>query len=237
MGSVGTVIAVTAGVLAAGLGAKALIDNSSYSYSTGELSEGSEKEVADRLAEMKQADRVKCEELEKKILDDINSEMEKFLKEVESINGKEYGGVKLSLNLKAIREKSKELESQVIGSISNYMEEKLVLTDEGLKKILKKSDKKKRDTEFQAFCLTCKKEALMLLRGKIEHAVQEQFSSVEGAIQSRIQEADQKAKESSDAWQELLEQAKKDEAGRKEALEKYAYRRDILEMFMECMEK
>ena len=234
------VIGAVAGVAAAGLGAWAIgsmfSDSSSSSNYTPKASvtAAHSKSNADMLAELKANVRGDTEKKEKKILESINQSMDAFLDQLKKINNQTFGGKTLSINITEIKNKNDALKKEVIGFIGNYMDDRLVLSDPELSKILKIGDDKKRKKEFDLFYKNLQKQAIQKLKNKIESTVHKQEEIIRKEIQNRLTEVDKNMQEASKAAVEIFRMKEEQEDAKIEEKQiQYCYQYELAEILLE----
>lgn len=169
------------------------------------------KKIANELAEMKANVHKTSEKTETKVIEYINRSMESLVKELENLNKETYGGRTLNINIKGIREKNEQLKKEVVGSIGNVMDGRLVLTDPELSVILKENNDKKRNEKFDAFCKRVQKSALSELEKKIKKTVELQQDMIEKEITNRLEEVKKSMEEAEKAYLDIVEIKKKDD--------------------------
>ena len=194
------------------------------------------KKIADELADMKVKIRESQEKREKQVIEYINRTMMSMLNSIEVENGREYGGKKLNINIQGIREKFEELEKEVVGSIGNTVEDRLVLTDPELAVVLEERDDKKRKRAFDAFCVRVQNEATAKLSLKIKETVDRQSSMVRKEIEQRLTEVNASMQEASAAYMEILESKKKEDGRIEEKQLKYMYQCELDEILLDQLE-
>lgn len=234
------VIGAVAGVAAAGLGALAIgsmfsSSSSSSSYTPkASVTAAHSKSNADMLAELKANVRGDTEKKEKQILENINQSMNAFLDQIEKINNRSFGGKTLSINITEIKNKNDALKKEVIGFIGNYMDDRLVLSDQELSKILKESDDKKRKKKFDAFYKKLQDQALQKLKIKIEFTVHKQEEIIRKEIQNRLTEVDKNMQEASKAAVEIFRMKEEQEDAKIEEKQiQYCYQYELAEILLE----
>lgn len=194
------------------------------------------KKIADELADMKVKIRDSHEKLEKQVIEYINRTMMSMLNSIEAVNDREFGGKKLNINIQGIREKFEELEKEVVGSIGNTVEDRLVLTDPELAIVLEERDDKKRKSAFDAFCVRAQNEAMAKLSRKIEETVRRQSSMVRKEIEQRLAEVNVSMQAASAAYMEILESKKKEDGRIEEKQLKYMYQCELDEILLDQLE-
>ncbi len=195
------------------------------------------KSNADMLAELKRDIRNETETTEKRIIDNINESLNILLEELEKINGQNFGGKTLNINIKEIRDKNDSLKKEVIGFIGNYLDNRLVLSDYGLSQILKETDDKKRKQKFDNFHQKLRQQAVKELKSKIEITVHKQEGIIREEIQNRLAEVDQSMQEATKAYEEILHM--KDEQENSKIEEKqvqYCYQYELADILLGQLE-
>ncbi len=119
------------------------------------------KKIAGELEDMKTKMRESSEKAESVIADDLMESANYFLKELEQINYKSFGTVKLKLNIEEINKQNQKLKDSIKGTIADHMDERLILTDKELSAILEERDDKKRAKNFDSFCKKTQNESMI----------------------------------------------------------------------------
>ncbi|MBD5488682.1 MAG: hypothetical protein HDR13_07785 [Lachnospiraceae bacterium] len=189
------------------------------------------------LAELKKDIRGKTEKAEEKIIDNINESLNKLLEELEQVNGQSFGDKTLNINIKEIKSKNEKLKKDVVGFIGNYMDDRLVLSDYELSKILQELDDGKRKREFDAFCKKLHRQAVTRLTSKIATTVHKQEEIVRKEIQNRLTEVEQNMQEATKAYEEIFRMKDaQDSAGIEEKQIKYCYQYELAEILLGQLE-
>lgn len=191
------------------------------------------KKIADELAEMKEKMRKSSEKDEKEIIEYINKTMTELLTYLESVNKKQFGGKTLYINLKEIKEKNDALKNNVVGSIGNFMDDRLQLKDHELSVILEERDDKKRGKNFDAFCLKIKRQAIDALENKIKETVKEQERLIRTEIESRLREVDENMQKVTQAYTDIVNIKEKDEDEMEKTRIKCMYQYEIAEILLD----
>lgn len=168
-------------------------------------SETHAKKIAEELANMRETCSANSRDQEEDIVDQINSSMKEFLGVVETLNQKNFDGESLRINTDLIKEKNERLKMQVVGSISNVLNNRLVLTDRELSAILAEKNDEKRKKNFESFVERVKKEALKSLKENIKKTVAEQSKTVSDEITIRKKEVNQRLDETVKDLSEIVE--------------------------------
>ena len=186
-------------------------------------SETHAKKIAEELANMRETASADSKEQEEDLIDDLNSSMNEFLSEIEELNKKKFDGESLRINTNLIKEKNERLKRQVVGSISNVLNSRLVLTDRELSTILAEKDDAKRKKNFEAFVQRVKKDALKQLKENIEKTVAEQSKVVSDEIAVRKKEVNQRLDESVKELSEIAEIKKRNSSDLEKKQFEYMY--------------
>lgn len=241
----GTTISVGAAIL--GSIGSAIVDGISDIFS-GSSSSGSyylnesktaanSRSNAEILAELKAQDRGVAEEKEKKIIDYINASMDNLLRELEKVNGQSFGGKTLNINIKEIRSKNDALKKEVVGFIGNYLDNRMVLSDPELARILEESNDKKRKKKFDDFHLKLRKQAIKELEPKIVDTVHKQEEIIRKEIQNRLTEVDRNMQKATIAYEEILQMKdEQDDAMIEEKLIQYCYQYELMDILLGQLE-
>ena len=178
-------------------------------YSSGPSeSERHAKKIANELAEMKEKIGTLAGQEETELMDYIEQSMDVFLKEVESLNRQSFGGEYLRVNVNVIKEKNEALKKQVVGSVGQVLNKRLVQTDKELSVILGEKDDKKRKKNFDCFVDRVKKQAFESLKENIETTVKAQSSVVTTEIEGRLKEVNSRLEESVKELNEIMDAKK-----------------------------
>lgn len=191
------------------------------------------KKIADELAEMKEKMRESSEKDEKQIIEYINKTMTELLTYLETVNKKQFGGKTLYINLKEIKEKNDALKNNVVGSIGDFMDDRLQLKDHELSVILEERDDKKRGKNFDTFCVKIKRQAIDALENKIKETVKEQERLIRTEIESRLREVDENMQKVTQAYTDIVNIKEKDEDEMEKSRIKYMYQYEIAEILLD----
>ena len=186
-------------------------------------SETHAKKVAEELAKMRESSSASSKEQEEDLIDDINTSMKEFLECIKELNNKKFDGESLRINIDLIKEKNEKLKKQVVGSISEVLNSRLVLTDKELSAILAEKDDSKRKKNFEAFVQRVKKEAQKKLKQNIEKTVAEQSKIVSDEIETRKKEVNQQLSETVKELSEIVEIKKKNSSDLEKKQFEYMY--------------
>ena len=186
-------------------------------------SETHAKKVAEELANMRESTTASSKEQEEDLIDEINTSMKDFLENIKELNNKKFDGESLRINIDLIKEKNEKLKKQVIGSISEVLNSRLVMTDRELSAILAEKDDSKRKKNFEAFVQRVKKEALKNLKQNIEKTVAEQSKIVADEIETRKKEINQQLSETVKELSEIVEIKKKNSSDLEKKQFEYMY--------------
>lgn len=232
MGTVGAIVGSVANWALEGISNFFGGTSSSYSPQASATASHS-KSNADMLAEMKAEVREKTEEKEKQILAFVNQSIDVLLKELKRVNGEEFGGKSLNINMEEIERKNDALRKEVIGFVGSYMDSHLVLSDHDMAEILKELDDKKRKKQFDAYYKKLQGEAIDELKRKVEKTVHEQEKLIRDVIQNRLVEVDKNMQAATDTYEEIRQMKEKQES---EEIEKkqimYCYQHDLAEILL-----
>ena len=160
-------------------------------------------DIATELAEMRKRATEDAKKDEADCLKDIDENIQYFIKLLEEVNSKKYGGRSLNINIDRIKEINGKLRDEVVGFVGRKFDNRLVATDREVAVILEERDNAKRKKNFEAFYQRIRKEALRELIEKIETAVREQSDSIEREIQNRINELNNNMAQETRAFEEI----------------------------------
>ena len=159
--------------------------------------------IANELAEMRKRATEDAKKDEADCIKDIDENVQFFVKLLEEVNQKNYGGRSLNLNIDQIKKINEKLRNEVVGFIGKQLDNRLVMTDKKLSVILEERDTAKRKKNFGDFYQTVRRDAIRALIEKIETAVREQSESIEKEIQNRLNEVKTNMSEETQALEEL----------------------------------
>lgn len=169
--------------------------------------------IANELAEMRTKSGNDANKQEEDIIKEINETMTEFIKWLQDVNKKKYGGRTLNINIEKIKSLNLELHNKVVGFIGKKLDDKLVQTDSEVSIILAEPNDKKRKKNFDDFYQARLRDAIRDLIKMIEVSVREQSESIEQEIKNRIQEVNNSMNEETKAFEEL-QQMKAEENSR-----------------------
>lgn len=239
MGTIGGAMTLGIGIGGAILAGKALLssifDGCSSSYAPkASVTASHAKSNADMLAEVKAEVRKETEVKEKQILAFVNQSIDKLLEELKIVNGENFGGKSLNINMEEIERENDVLRNEVIGFIGSYMDGRLVLSDHRMSEILKELDDKKRKKKFDDYYKELQREAVNLLKKKVESTVHKQEKLIRDVIQNRLTEVDKNMQEATNAYEEIRQMKKKQEDAEIEKKQiMYCYQHDLAEIILE----
>lgn len=196
-------------------------------------SETHAKKVAEELANMREKTNADSKEQEEDLIDDINSSMKEFLEIIDELNKKKFDGESLRINTDLIKEKNEKLKKQVVGSISEVLNDRLVLTDRELSAILAEKNDAKRKKNFEAFIQRVKKDALKKLKQNIEKTVAEQSKIVADEIEIRKKEVNQQLNETMKELSEIVEIKKKNSSDLERKQFEYMYQHALCNILLD----
>ncbi len=196
-------------------------------------SETHAKKIADELASMREVSSSDSKDQEQDLIDDINSSMNEFLEDIEELNKKKFDGESLRINVDLIKEKNEKLKLQVVGSISNELSRRLVMTDRELSAILAEKDDAKRKKNFDAFVQRVKKDSLRKLKENIEKTVAEQSKVVSDEINIRKKEVEQRLNENIKELSEIVEIKKKNSSELEKKQFEYMYQSALCSILLD----
>ena len=159
--------------------------------------------INNELAEMRKRATEESKKDEAACLKDIDENIDYFVKLLEEVNQKKFGGRSLNLNIDQIKKINEKLHDDVVGFIGKQLDNRLVTTDKELSVILEERNKTKRKKNFDDFYYRVYRDAIRALIEKIETAVGEQSASIEKEIQNRLNEVNNNMSEETNAFEEL----------------------------------
>lgn len=148
----------------------------------------STRNIANELAEMKKNKRVTSEKIETDIISCMTAITNEFIQLLEIENTKDFGGKSLNINIEELRRTNETLKNEIKGSIADYIDNNLVMTDPELSAIMKENDDDKRGKKFDNFVSKLNKQAVKQLKEKIEISIENQNSQIKEIIQTRLTE-------------------------------------------------
>lgn len=190
--------------------------------------------IAEELAKKRKVMRIESRKLENQIIKYVNASLDSLLKDIESINEIKYGNISLRLNMKAIIKKNDALKENVIGCISDKIDDRLVLTDIELSEIMAERDSIKRTEKLDDFCNKLQKEALISFQGKIKKAMKQQMWLIRREIEGRIRDVENSLDESVKIYTNLLEN-QEDHIIMKKNKSEYMFQQGICDCFLEIL--
>ena len=194
------------------------------------------QKIANELAEMKEKISNSTSKQEKKYIEYISRSMNSFMREINELNKKSFGGETLSINVDAIKKKNDSLKKQVIGCVSNVMNARLVSSDKELSAILAERDDEKRKKNFESFVKKLKKEALAEFKKVVEKTVKEQSAIVSDEIKSRQKEVNKRLDESISELSSIMEIKKKNTEDLEKKQIQYMYQSTLCDNILSELE-
>lgn len=194
------------------------------------------QKIANELAEMKEKMSESTSKQESDIIEYINRSMNSFMREVNELNKKSFGGETLSINVDAIKKKNDSLKKQVIGCVGNVMNARLVSSDRELSIILAEQDDDKRKKNFEAFVKKVKGEALAEFKKVVEKTVKEQSAVVSDEIKSRQKEVNKRLEESISELTSIMEIKKKNTEDLEKKQIQYMYQSTLCDIILSELE-
>ena len=199
-------------------------------------SEEHAKKIAEDFAKMtKQSDKA-TERTVEKLLPYLNEDIERLLKDLESLNTQSYGRKKLNIDFRSIEQENKEMEARVKTLVGDMMRDRLVLTDPELALILEEKDDKKRAKNFEAFERKLRKAANDKLKEEMENIVRKQQDIISNAIEKRLNELNGSVQRSDEAFQKILALKKSDESALEEQKMQYIYQCGVCDLLLNEMD-
>ena len=186
--------------------------------------------IANELAEMRKRATEESKKDETDCLKDIDENIDYFVKLLEEINQKKFGGRSLNLNIDQIRKINEKLHDEVVGSIGKTLDSRLVTTDKELSVILEERDNSKRKQNFDDFYRRIRREAIRALIEKIETSVRKQSESIEREIQNRLNEVKNNMDEETRALEELQKLKANEDSRIAEKQIEYMYYEDLCDI-------
>lgn len=210
--------------------------HSGYYPSSSVVTQDNAKKIADELAELKEEVKKDTEKKEKETLDILSGELNEWLEELKSINNEKYGGKSLNINIQKLVGDIEKIKKETVGFLGGLIEERLVLTDKELEKILKIENDKNRKKEFNQFCKKIYKEGIFALCDKIEISVKEMERVIRESVMERMDEVDAQLQETKKSYDEVLATKDKSEKEMIGTQMKYIYRFEITDIFLDNLE-
>lgn len=190
------------------------------------------QKIANELAEMRKKMSDATSKQESDIIEYINRSMNSFMREIDELNKKSFGGETLSINIDAIKKKNDSLKKQVIGCVSNMMNARLVSSDKELSTVLAEQDDDKRKQNFEDFVKKVKKEALTEFKKIVEKTVEEQSAVVSCEIKSRQKEVNKRLEESISELISIMEIKKKNTENLEKKQVQYMYQSTLCDIVL-----
>ena len=189
--------------------------------------------IANELAEMRTRATNEAKKDEADCLKDIDENIQYFVKLLEEVNSKKYGGRSLNININRIKEINDKLHGEVVGFIGRKLDNRLVKTDKELSLILEENDKNKRKKNFNDFYQRVRRDAIRALIEKIETAVREQSESIEREIQNRLKEVNNNMNEETQAFEELQKVKEEENSRIAEKQVEYMYYENLCDIMFD----
>lgn len=208
-------------------------DNHSSKSSGGYVEDPAAKHsalIANELAEMRTRATEDAKKDEADCIKDIDENIQFFVKLLEEVNQKNYGGRSLNLNIDQIKKINEKLHNEVVGFIGKKLDNRLVMTDKELSVILEERDLNKRKKNFNEFYQRVRRDAIRALIEKIETAVREQSESIEREIQNRLNEVKTNMSEETRALEELQNLKQKESSRIAEKQVEYMYYENLCDI-------
>lgn len=190
------------------------------------------EKVANELADMIKRVDESTDKFVEKLLPYLGKDVDALLEEIEILNKNSYGGKKLNINLKAIKENNKEMEKQAKTFVGDIMRERLVLTDPELAVILDEKDDKKRSENFEAFVTKLRKSAVDELTVELENIVNKQQKIIYGEVEKRLEEIKSANQRSEEAFKTIAHLKENDEPALEREKIKYVYQRGVCDLLL-----
>lgn len=202
----------------------------------GDLSGNEEytQKIAEELAKKRRLMRIESRKLEQRLIDYVNISLDRLLEELKTVNDIRYGDYSLSLNMEEVIRKNEELNSKIMGCISDKVDDRLVLTDLEMSAIMAERDDDVRTEKLNEFCSKIQKEAIMSFQTKIKKTMRRQMNLIRKEINGRIKDVENSLDESVKAYTELLENRKDHIAMQKNKAE-YMFQKGICDCFLEIL--
>ena len=191
------------------------------------------RNIADDFATMKANKRKSSEKQEDKIIDYMNSLTNEFIQILENQNKESFGGKSLNINIEELKRTNDNLRTEIKGSIADYIDNKLVLTDPELSAILNDNDDTKRGKKFDKFVYRINKEAIKVLREKLDKAIENQNKEIKDIIQVRLLEVERSMEEAQAALNNLINS--NDEEKERTKIE-YEYKNNLAKLLFDEVE-
>ena len=189
--------------------------------------------VANELAEMRERATTESKKDEADCLKDIDENVQYFVKLLEEVNSKKYGGRSLNININRIKEINDKLHDEVVGFIGRKLDNRLVKTDKELSVILEEQDKNKRKKNFNDFYQQVRRDAIRALIEKIETAVREQSDSIKREIENRLKEVNNNMNEETQAFEELQKVKEQENSRIAEKQVEYMYYENLCDIMFD----
>lgn len=171
---------------------------------TSKSDEKAAKKLADELADIKTEYEEKAKVAEDLIIREVSVNMDSLIEAIKKINEKEYGGRKLSINIKSLEERRDSLKNQVRGHISSVMHDRLTMTDPELSVILNEKNDDERSKKYHEFCDRLEASAKESLKEKVRNVADEQLKLVRSEIEHRIEDITRSLEASRKVYEDLV---------------------------------
>lgn len=196
-------------------------------------SSGESVDIANELAEMCEVAARKALEEENNIIEQVNGGVEDFLRVIQEINEKAYGGRKLNINEVGLREENQRLINETRGFIGRRLSDRLVNTDAEVSVILAERNKHERKKNFDDFYNRILKEAMEALAKRIEESGKKQWELIVGALDQRMAEVESSMDRIEHEYGELIEKREHEKSKADESRKGYMYLLELDELLLD----
>ena len=194
-------------------------------------------DIANELAEMCDVAAKKALEEENNIIEQVNSGVEDFLRVINEINEKSYGGRKLNINEAGLREENQKLINETRGFIGRRLADRLVNTDAEVSVILAERNKQERKKNFDAFYNRILKDAMDALAKRIEESGKKQWEFIADAVDQRMEEVTSSMERIEQEYDELIKKREHEKSRADENRLRYMYLLDLDEIMLDQIEE
>ena len=194
----------------------------------------STRNIANELSAMKANKRKSSEKMENEIIDWMNSATNEFIKVLEMQNTVSFGGKSLNINIDELRRTNDNLRKEIKGSIADYIDNHLVMTDPELSAIMKEDDEAKRNKKFDRFVARINKKAIQELKSKLDDSIENQNNEIKDIINRRLREVENAMDKAQDALNNLINN--NDDKKEMTKIE-YEYKNEVSKLLLSEVEK
>lgn len=147
------------------------------------------------LSDLRQKMEQESRKVEDKSLRVTRKAIDDLMTELKRINGQEYAGRKLNLNLERLQRENEKTEKAVHGCFSNYMAKRISLDDRECVSILEMEAGPNKEQRMKDFITKVSKESLQEIGSQVKNSLTEQMDNIRTIVEERLQLVDSDAQE------------------------------------------